>query len=207
MFRQRGGKILGDVRAPSVSGQFIVVATGLVLIASSSCTPERSPAGVTFTARDADVVAMATIPDSEPRSLGTYRVQVTWADGGKDTMRTERDGMVDSIWVADLDGDGTPEVVVATKAAGSGAFGDVHVYHRAGGALARLAMPPLGDDAAPGYMGHDAFTIREGRLYRTYPVYREGDSNAEPTGGDAVFWYSVAESAWVRQLDGSTAPQ
>lgn len=193
------------MRKVDLSRQLLVVAAGLALIAGSSCTSKSDTTEDTFTARGAGTVARVTIPDSEPRSLGTYRAEVTWPDGERETIQGERDGMVDRVWLADLDGNGTPELVVATSAVGSGAYGDVQVYHRAGGGLIRLAMPPLVDEGAPGYMGHDVFSIRDDRLYRTYPVYRAGDSNAEPTGGDAVFWYSLSDNTWVQQGDSSTA--
>jgi hypothetical protein len=194
------------MRKIKVSRQVCWAVAGLALIASSSCTRASDSTEQTFTARDGGTVARVSIPDSEPRSLGTYRAEVTWPDGTQATMQTARDGMIDTVWLADLDGDGTPELVVATSVVGSGAYGDVQVYHRTGGTLTGLAMPPVGDDGAPGYMGHDVFSVRDGRLFRTYPVYREGDANAEPTGGEAVFWYSLADSTWVRQPDSATTP-
>ncbi len=170
-------------------------------LALLSCTPDQNPPDGAFTVRDQNTVARVSVPDSEPRSLGTYHAEVTWSDGTKGTIQAERDGTIDGVWLVDLDSSGTPELVVATSVVGSGAYGDLQVYQRAGGALTRLDMPPLDDPSTSGYMGHDVFSIRDGRIYRSYPLYREGDSNAEPTGGNAVFWYSLADRMWISQPD------
>jgi hypothetical protein len=109
----------------------------------------------------------------------------------------ERDGMVAGVWLADLTDDRAPELVVAMSSAGSGTYGSIHVYGRRNGGLDRLQVATLADDQTSGYMGHDVFSIDGGRLYRSYPVYEEGDSNAAATGGKARFWYSFPECRWV----------
>lgn len=143
------------------------------------------------------------IPVNEPRSIGSYRAEIEWPDGTTDTIEAERDGMISGVWLADLDKDGVLELVVTTSSAGSGAYGAVQVYQRRRGSFAPLGLASLRERQRDGYMGHDVFGVEDDRLYRSYPVYFEGDTNAAPSGGKAVFWYSIADSAWVRENGGA----
>jgi hypothetical protein len=54
-----------------------------------------------------------------------------------------------------------------------------------------------------GYLGHDEFELVENTLVRRYPVYKEGDSNADPTGGYRQFQYKLepGEAGWIFRLD------
>lgn len=53
-------------------------------------------------------------------------------------------------------------------------------------------------DVTRGYMGHDEFAVGEGSLLRRFPVYREGDNNAAPTGGTRQIRYKLeaGEAGW-----------
>jgi hypothetical protein len=88
-------------------------------------------------------------------------------------MTKEVDGHVVLAEVADLNVDGSPEIY----------------------------LPPIADDpkASKGYMGHDEFRVVESTLVRRFPVYREGDANAKPTGGTRQIQYKLAagEEGWV----------
>ena len=53
-------------------------------------------------------------------------------------------------------------------------------------------------------MGHDEFAVGEGTLVGRFPVYREGDKNAEPTGGTRQLQYKLeaGEAGWALRKDG-----
>ena len=57
--------------------------------------------------------------------------------------------------------------------------------------------------ASEGYMGHDEFTVVENVLIRRFPVYRDADTNAKPTGGMRQLQYKLipGEASWVLTLD------
>jgi len=61
-------------------------------------------------------------------------------------------------------------------------------------------MPPLEEDEANarGYMGHDRFQVKGAYLVRRFPVYREGDANARPSGGERRIAYELVqgEASW-----------
>lgn len=96
-------------------------------------------------------------------------------------------------WLTDIDDDGLPEMILATRTFGSGAYGYVLLYEWTGQRFQQATdfewrMPP------DGYMGHDEITVANGMIIRTFPVYFEGDSNSQPTGGHIVQRWQYGEA-------------
>ena len=52
-------------------------------------------------------------------------------------------------------------------------------------------------------MGHDDFAVVEGTLVRRFPVYKDGGSNAAPSGGVRQLQYKLkpGEANWQLKLD------
>jgi hypothetical protein len=169
----------------------------VVLATTCGCGRDADLAEAEFTSQYEGVRARVWVPLNEPRSVGTYRAEVTWPGGTSDLIRGERDGMIGNVWLTDLGEDGTLELVVAMSSVGSGTYGSVDIYEHRGGAFRRVVVRSLDESRRAGYMGHDSFYVEGGRLYRSFPVYAEHDPNAAPTGGEAVLWYSLPESTWV----------
>ena len=116
------------------------------------------------------------------------------------------DGTVTGVEVADLNADGSPELYVYVASAGSGSYGSLVAYSaNKRKSLSEIYLPPVTDhaNAAQGYMGHDEFAVVEGTLVRRFPVYKEGDTNAAPTGGMRQLQYKLrqGEANWVLKLD------
>lgn len=114
----------------------------------------------------------------------------------------EVDGTIVGTEVADLDGNGWPEVYVFMTSVGSGSYGSVVGYAvNEGKSMSEVFLNEL-DSASPagrGYMGHDEFHVAGNRLVRTFPVYRERDPNCCPTGGRRTIEYDIVpgEAAWI----------
>lgn len=116
------------------------------------------------------------------------------------------DGRVIGTEVADLNVDGSPEVYVYVQAAGSGSYASLVAYSaNKKKSLSAIYLAPITDDpkASMGYMGHDEFRIVESTLVRRFPVFRDGDTNANPTGGTRQIQYTLvpAEAGWVLRTD------
>lgn len=45
-------------------------------------------------------------------------------------------------------------------------------------------------------MGHDTFKIRSGVLFRSFHLYKESDTNSNPTGGTAALSLDFKEMKW-----------
>jgi hypothetical protein len=118
----------------------------------------------------------------------------------------EVDGHVVLAEVADLDVDGSPELYVYAQSVGSGSYGSLVAYAaNKKKSLSEIYLPPIADDprAAKGYMGHDEFRVVESTLVRRFPVYRDGDTAAKPTGGTRQIQYKLAagEAGWILRPD------
>jgi len=52
-------------------------------------------------------------------------------------------------------------------------------------------------------MGHDSVYIEGSRLYRKFPVYKEGDANCCPSGGTKTIKYTLkkGEASWQLVID------
>jgi len=139
-------------------------------------------------------------------SINQVKVRAETSDGKLGPMEAEADGTITGVEVEDLNADGYPEIYVYVSSAGSGSYGSLIAYSsNRNRSLSAIYLPPLEDDpeASKGYMGHDKFAVGEGALLRRFPVYREGDSNAEPSGGTRQLQYRLeaGEAGWRLALD------
>lgn len=115
-------------------------------------------------------------------------------------------GIVTGAEVADLNADGSPEIYIYVTSAGSGSYGSLVAYSvNRRKSLSEIYLPPVSQDkaAATGYMGHDEFAVVENALVRRFPIYRETDTNAEPTGGMRQIQYKLVpgEAGWILEAD------
>lgn len=104
---------------------------------------------------------------------------------------------------ADLNTDGYPELFVYLQSEGSGSYGRLVGYSVNGGkSVSQIYLPELSDDpeAGEGYMGHDEMAVVENTFCRRFPVYREGDTNASPSGGMRQVQYKLVDGEAGRIL-------
>ncbi|CAM1339532.1 PliI family lysozyme inhibitor of I-type lysozyme [Tenacibaculum aestuarii] len=113
------------------------------------------------------------------------------------------DGSVVDAEIEDLNSDGSPEVLIYTKSDGSGSYGNVvgfSVNNKK--SMSQIYFPPITDnkELSDGYMGHDEFTIVETTLAQRFPIYKERDSNANPTGGTRQITYKLVDGEASRKF-------
>jgi hypothetical protein len=121
-------------------------------------------------------------------------------------IRKEIEGSVTDAEIADLNGDGSPEIYIYMTSPGSGAYGSVIAYSaNRKKSLSPIHLPDLSKDKkrSKGYMGHDQFSIVENVLARRFRLYKDGDSNASPTGKTRQIQYKLTagEAGWVLRID------
>jgi len=141
-------------------------------------------------------------------SINPVTVRAETPQGKLGPIEVEADGTITGVEVEDLNTDGYPEIYVYVTSAGSGSYGSLIAYaSNRNRSLSEIYLAPLEDDpeAYKGYMGHDEFVIGEGALVRRFPLYREGDNNAEPTGGTRQIQYRLVagEAGWILRKDRS----
>jgi hypothetical protein len=145
---------------------------------------------------------------TSPNSGSINQVTVTPAGLEIDNspLTSEVDGTVTGAEIADLNVDGSPEVYVYVTSAGSGSYGSLLAYGANNKkSLSEIYLPPVSEspEISQGYMGHDEFAVVENTFVQRFPVYNEGDSNAEPTGGMRQIQYKLTrgEAGWILAID------
>ena len=139
-------------------------------------------------------------------SLNNLLIVPTGLEIDNSPILKEINGSVTGAEVADLNSDGSPEIYVYVTSAGSGSYGSLVAYSaNRRKSLSSIYLPPLMENPAAkkGYMGHDKFAIVETSLVRRYPVYRQTDTNANPTGGMRQLQYKLipGEASWILKVD------
>jgi len=114
--------------------------------------------------------------------------------------------MLTGAEVADLNADGSPEIYVYVTSAGSGSYGSLVAYGaNRRKSLSEIYLPPISQNpaASRGYMGHDEFAVVQNVLVQRFPIHRDTDTSARPTGGRRQLQYKLVpgEAGWILKLD------
>lgn len=111
--------------------------------------------------------------------------------------------MVVNAEIGDLNIDSYPEVFVYLTSDGSGSYGKLIGYSvNSGKSVSQVYLPEISENSEvnKGYMGHDEMAIVENTFCQRFPVYKEGDSNASPTGGTRQIQYKLVDGESGRML-------
>lgn len=139
-------------------------------------------------------------------SLNTLTLTPSGLEIDNKPITVEVDGVVTGAEAADLNADGSPEIYVYVTSAGSGTYGSLAAWSaNTKKSLSAIHLPELAEDPVhgKGYMGHDEFKVAEQYLVRSFPIYKEGDPNAAPSGGTRQLQYKLVpgEAAWQLVVD------
>lgn len=110
-----------------------------------------------------------------PDSIGGY--QLLMSDSVRNNYKSEaveRKGIITDAWNMDLDNDGNPEFYVQLLSKKN--VSDLNVFEFAGGDFNKINFPSLNSSQKKGYAGNDKFFIKNGDLFRSFPVKDESDS-------------------------------
>jgi hypothetical protein len=193
---------------------FAIVFSALTLI---SCSGEKStketeatlaPAEITdSTAQPAEAAKTAPkmsfttksgkaieITEAHPMGMSMSDITVT-ARGFADSVLVMKDeNPVSDVLEADLDKDGFNEYYIITTAAGSGSYGEIiGVASVKDNSLVRITVAEFKNPND--YMGHDTFRVEGNRIIRSYPGYKNMDTNAEPTGENKEISYELKQAS------------
>jgi hypothetical protein len=139
-------------------------------------------------------------------SINQVTVRAEGPEGPIGQMEAEADGTITNVEIEDLNADGYPEIYVYVTSAGSGSYGSLIAYaSNQNTSLSQIYLPSIEGDPAisKGYMGHDEFVVGEGTFVRRFPIYADGDANAQPTGGTRQIQYKLeaGEAGWILRQD------
>jgi hypothetical protein len=104
------------------------------------------------------------------------------------SLSVERNGIITDAWNMDLDNDGNPEVYIELLSKKT--LKDLNVYEYSNGSFNKISFPPLSSRAKKTYGGNDKFTIKNGELFRSYPIVNSTDT-AQQNGTGKMLLYRL----------------
>ena len=113
-------------------------------------------------------------------SLGGY--QILMSDSVRNNYKSaavDRKGIITDAWNMDLDNDGNPELYIQLLSKKT--VSDLNVFEYAGGDFNKIGFPSLSTSQKKGYTGNDNFFIKNGDLFRSFPVKNTADSTKKIT--------------------------
>jgi hypothetical protein len=119
-----------------------------------------------------------------------------------ETFNIENEKVIDAE-VEDLNLDGSPELFVYTRSVGSHNFGNVYAFSvNNKKSISQVYFKPTVKNSKinQGYMGHDEFSLIENTFGQRFPIFKEGDTNTEPTGGTRQVSYKLIDDEASRKL-------
>jgi hypothetical protein len=104
-------------------------------------------------------------------------------------------GRIERVEVEDFNNDGFPDMIMFSRG-GPNPNDYVTVYtvlSAENKSFVPVFFPDLLDDAKlrDGYKGHDEFSLMEGMIMRTFPIYKSDDAPDKPTGGKRSVQYKL----------------
>ena len=122
-----------------------------------------------------------------------------------DNSAIERDieGMVTGADIGDINVYGSPEIYVYIKGKDKGSLIAYSANNKK--SLSEIYLPPITDDSklTKGYRGHDEFMMVEAIVAQRFPIYKDNDTDAKPTGGWRQMQYKLVqgEAGWQLKID------
>jgi hypothetical protein len=119
-------------------------------------------------------------------------------ENSRDTVKFMESEPFNTALLADLNNDGFEELYIITKSSGSGSYLNIHgVASNKDKSYSNIAIQTISEKDLKegkdffGYMGHDKITTEKDALVREFPVYKQGDTNNNPTGGNQKVFYKL----------------
>jgi len=144
-----------------------------------------------------DHSAGASICNVEIESKGFSEVQIK--------HKLDSIDPVTDIFLVDLDKNGFEEIYLITSSAGSGSYSTIYgfvsnkdksvspVY------VQEITEAQIEEGLFAGFMGHNHFSVIDGKLVNSFPVFLKEDTNSNPTGGNRTVGYVLlpGEAGWI----------
>jgi hypothetical protein len=112
-------------------------------------------------------------------SIGGYLILMSDSvRNNYNSFSSERKGIITDAWNMDMDNDGNPEIYIELLSKKN--VLDLNVYEYSGGDFRKITFPPLSSNMKKNYAGNDKFIIKNGDLFRSFPIANSTDTTAKP---------------------------
>ena len=132
------------------------------------------------------------IENTHPVGASLSTVKITPPNDFKDSnpIVLEDVDSLENIFLTDLNNDGFDEIYLTTRSAGSGSSATLYAFN-SNKDLSLSAISISAVENFQGRMGHEKYYAENGAMIEEFPIFKEGDTNANPTGGVAKISYSL----------------
>lgn len=122
-------------------------------------------------------------------SIGGYLILMSDSvRNNYNSFSAERKGIMTDAWNMDMDNDGNPEIYIELLSKKN--VRDLNVYEYSGGDFRKITFPPLSSKTKKSYAGNDKFLIRNGDLFRSFPVVDSKDTTIK-AGAAKILQYRL----------------
>lgn len=128
-------------------------------------------------------------------SIGGY--QILMSDSSRNNFRSlaaEREGILTDAWNMDLDNDGNPELYIELLS--KQRVKDLQVYEYQNNSFNKINFPSLSSRAKKNYAGGDRFFIKNGDMFRTYPIVAEPSDTTAVKGALKTLVYQLRSNTF-----------
>ena len=150
------------------------------------------------------------ILEKKDDGLSDFTIVAVDFQNSTDSLAIKGSDPLQEVAIKDLDANGYDELYLITTSVGSGSYASVFGFaSNQDLSLTTIYVPDISendvqiDGSFHGYMGHDSIYFSNNRMYRKFPVYKEGDANCCPTGGDKTLSYQLkaGEATWKLEIE------
>ena len=135
-------------------------------------------------------------------TVGAFMILHSDSAAKKYTTTTgDLDGTITDVYNTDMDMDGNPEILIAAKTTDTINYFNIYAFEFTYGKAQKLDFPKLTKTQKLGYRGNDNFYIKDGQLFREYPLYTGSGKAAKPSGQKRLLQYGLRDNSFtVKQL-------
>lgn len=127
-------------------------------------------------------------------SVGGYLILMSDSLKNKfNSFAFERKGIITDVWNMDMDNDGNPEIYIELLSKKN--VLDLNVLEYSGGEFRKISFPPLSSNAKKTYGGNDKFFIKNGSLFRSFPIVNSTDTAAK-NGTQKILMYQLSGNSF-----------
>ena len=136
------------------------------------------------------------------KNAGAYLILHSDSSGKKyTTTYGDLDGTIVDVYNSDLDADGNPELLIQIKISDTVNYTNIYAYEFSNEKSQKLTFPRLSKSQSKGYHGNDNFYLKDGQLFREFPIFNGDAAKAKNNNQKRLLQYGIKNNTFsVKQI-------